>query len=124
MARLFWATCALVEFQRGNAAFAKYDRAYTLVTSRLNLMEMNDILLRAGRAEEADAAYDAFRPRALDPDDALVKQAMRFRLRMRRQRRRLSYVDAVGYELARSLPARFLRGDPAMRGLRNVEFVR
>lgn len=124
MPRIFWDTYALVEFIRGNAAFQKYDQRYGVVTSRLNLMELYYTLLRDGDAVQASGVYDSYRPHAVDADDALVKDAMGLRLRLRRQRRRLSYADAVGYALAVRHGIRFLTGDPALRGLPAVEFVR
>jgi len=59
-----------------------------------------------------------------EPSDEDLFKAAVFREAQRRRRRLLSYVDALGYVLARRLSLRFLTGDDAFRGLPNVLFVK
>jgi len=42
---------------------------------------------------------------------------------LRRTIKKASYVDALGYVLAKRCRARFLTGDPAFKGVEDVEFV-
>ena len=47
-----------------------------------------------------------------------------FKREMRTRRRDCSYIDAWGYAAASHLGIPFLAGDPAFKGIPNVEFVR
>jgi predicted nucleic acid-binding protein len=47
---------------------------------------------------------------------------MKFRLK--EKAKRLSYVDAIGYQLALEKNAKFLTGDKEFKGMKNVEFVK
>jgi predicted nucleic acid-binding protein len=49
---------------------------------------------------------------------------MRFRLKMKRGKKNLSYVDALGYIIAEKLGVKFLTGDNAFDGMDNVEYVK
>ena len=84
-------------------------------------MEVFYALLRDGVAEgEARDRIAAFLPHLVDfsLDDEL--SAMVERARMVRERRNLSYVDAVGYFIARKHKLRLLTRDPGFRGLPGV----
>jgi len=53
-----------------------------------------------------------------------MKEAMKFRLKMKRKMKDLSYVDALGYQIANRMNIPFLTGDMAFEGVSNVEFVK
>ena len=52
----------------------------------------------------------------------MIKEANEFRLK--NYRRDLSYVDCIGYILARKLNAKFLTGDKQFENFEGVEFVK
>jgi hypothetical protein len=49
---------------------------------------------------------------------------MKFRLKMKKKKKALSYVDALGYTIANRMKIRFLTGDIAFEDVPNVEYVR
>ncbi|MEK7120534.1 MAG: type II toxin-antitoxin system VapC family toxin, partial [Patescibacteria group bacterium] len=72
--------------------------------------------------EKADLAFDYFKKFTIDFSDETIKGANEFRLK--NYRRDLSYVDCVGYILAKKLNAKFLTGDEQFKNFDNVEFVK
>ena len=81
-------------------------------------MEVYYALLRDGQPEElAKEIVASFESRLLDFTFRDVQAAMGLRLEQARRRRKLSYVDALGYSLAQKRRLRFLTGDPAFRRL-------
>lgn len=119
---LFFDTYALFEVLKKNPAYRPYVTDVAVVTTRLNLMELYyGLLIRYGETT-AESAYAGFMQNVVDVDDETIKEAMRFKASAKRQG--LSYVDCVGYALARRLNIRFLTGDKQFEQLQNVEWVR
>ena len=58
----------------------------------------------------------------LSDDD--IKHGMRFRLEMKLKKKNLSYVDALGYIIAKKNKIKFLTGNNEFKNLENVEFVK
>ena len=91
------------------------------MTAWLQLMEVFYVLLRDGIPEaQARDTIQALQPLLIDFSFDDVLDAMALRSRMNLERRNLSYVDAVGYHLARRRHLRFLTRDPGLRGLSGV----
>jgi len=124
LADLLADTYAFIEAFAGNERYARIFRHRTVVTTALNVLEVYAILLR--RLERADARSHALSlipyVSQVAPESAIA--AAEFRQTMRDRHRDCSYIDAWGYTAARTVGARFLTGDPAFKGLENVEFVR
>ena len=84
-------------------------------------MEVFYALLCDGKPEsEARDVVAALQPHVVDFSFDDVLDAMEVRIRMARQRRTLSYVDAIGYSVARKRRLQFLTRDPGFRGLPGV----
>jgi predicted nucleic acid-binding protein len=113
----------MLEYLAGNKRYLKYFE-HDLYTSKLNLMELYFLVMRESGEDVADEAYTTFRVFETDFDDEDVKEAMKMRLRLKAQKKDISYADALGYQLSRKLKARFLTGDDAFKNLPNVEFVK
>jgi predicted nucleic acid-binding protein len=116
----FFDTYALIEMQRGNPAYGPF-KAASIRTHQMNLYEFAWATARAGSEALAREQLDRMAPSLLPADLEDLFAAVRFR--SGRTRDRVSYVDALGYVLARRHGLRFLTGDPAFEGLENVEFV-
>jgi len=116
VARYYFDMYALVELLR-RKDFVRYS-AKGLVTSRWNLAELLVFDLREHDGTVGRRHFARFLGRCQDPADEDLFQAAVFRESQRRRRRHLSYVDALGYVLARRLSLRFLTGDDAFRGFR------
>lgn len=120
--RYYFDTYALIEFLR-RREFLRYS-AKGFVTSRWNLAELLVIDVREHGDLIARRHFQRFLAACEDPTDEDLFQAAVFRERQRRRRRSLSFVDALGYRLARRLKLRFLTGDEAFQGLPGVLFVK
>lgn len=118
----YFDTYALIELLR-RPDFSRY-AAKGLTTSRWNLAELLALDVREHGEASARRHFRRFLGACQDPTDEDLLRAAVFREEQRRKRRLLSYVDALGYVLARRLSLRFLTGDDAMEGLPNVLFVK
>lgn len=116
-------TYAMVEYLSGNKHYSKYFD-HDLHTSKLNLMELYFLVLKEQGKDMADKSYTTFRLFETSFDDEDVKEAMKIRLRLKADKTHLSYADALGYWLSKTLGVKFLTGDDAFRHLPNVEFVK
>lgn len=118
----FFDTFAFFESIKGNENYRPYLHDVGIVTTRLNLMELyHGLLVTSGKAV-AEKYYSEFLPFCVDPDEDSYKEAAELRYRLKRQN--LSYIDCMGYILARKNGVRFLTGDKQFEGMDNVEFVR
>lgn len=118
----FFDTYAFYEIIKGNPSYTKYGKGKSVFTTKLNLMELHYGLLRTEGKETADYYYDEFLKLCADIDDEIIKEANEFKLA--NYRRELSYIDCIGYVLARKLNAKFLTGDKQFENFENVEFVK
>jgi tRNA(His) 5'-end guanylyltransferase len=108
----------------GSPGLRPYFREGRGRTTWLNLMEVYWALLRDGATEsEADEMVSSFRSILIEFTFEDVKAAMSLRLEWQKRGKRISYVDAIGYHLARSRRMLFLTGDPAFRRVPGVMFV-
>jgi predicted nucleic acid-binding protein len=85
-------------------------------------MELHYSILRLYGEEKAERAFAFFREFCVEIDEEVIKEANRFRLK--NYKRELSYVDCIGYILARKLNAKFLTGDEQFKYFEGVEFVK
>jgi len=119
----FFDTYALLEIFYGNERYRKY-LDEDVITTKLNLMEIYYHMLREEGEDFANQYYDETVEYAIDFDDRDIKESMRFRLNMKKEKKNLSYVDALGYVIAEKLGIKFLTGDNAFEGMDNVEYVK
>jgi predicted nucleic acid-binding protein len=124
MTKFFLDSYAIVEYLSGNTKFAPYVDRWNWATSILNLMEVYYVGLRDQSEVYADKAYLAFRPGVVEIEDRDVKAGMATRLRLKARGVNVSYADALGYEMAKRISAKFLTGDRVFSGLPEVEFVK
>jgi len=118
----FFDTYAFYELIKGNPNYKKYEKEITLITTKLNLMELHYGLLRDEGEEIAEIYYDKFLKFCVEIDDNTIKEANTFRLK--NYKRKLSHVDCIGYILAKKFNAKFLTGDEQFKDFENVEFVK
>jgi len=118
----FFDTCALFEIILGNPKYNLYTSDVSVVTTKLNLMELHYSLLRTSGKEKADFYFDFFNEFCVKYNDDIVKEANELKLNL--NKRDLSYVDCIGYILAKRLGIKFLTSDGQFKDLDNVEFVK
>ena len=117
----FFDTYAFLEIIRGNNKYKNYSNT-TIITTKLDLMELHYILLREKGAKIAEEYYDFFKEFCVKIDDEIIKKANEFRYK--HKKKDLSYVDCIGYLIARTRNIKFLTGDKAFKGIQGVEFVK
>ncbi len=118
----FFDTYALFELVKGNPNYEKYKIGVSIATTKLNLMELHYVLLRLKGKEEAEFYFNEFNQFCIRYNDEILKQANEFRFE--NYKRDLSYVDCIGYIIAKKLGIKFLTGDGQFSGFENVEFVK
>jgi len=88
-------------------------------------MEVYYALLQDGQPEEkAGEAIRAFQADLVEFSFDDVRKAMELRLRWRKRRKRISYVDAIAYQLARKGRYQFLTGDTQFVRAEGVTYLR
>ncbi len=118
----FFDTYALYELVVGNPNYTNFFSDVGIITTRLNLMELYYGLLRDYDRKIADKYYNVFVGYMVEINNETIKQAMVFRLL--NKNKKLSYVDCIGYILAKKRGIKFLTGDKEFEGMENVEFVK
>lgn len=118
----FFDSYALYEIFQGNKDYEKYKKEIAIITTKFNLMEFHYGILRTDGKEEADKQYDAYAEFTIEANNDAIKKASEFRLK--HKEKKLSYVDCIGYVLAKECNAKFLTGDKQFEGMENVEFVK
>src|SRR3989338_10424977 len=115
----FFDSYAFFEIANGNLAYEPYTKEIAIITTKLNLMELHYGLLRTEGKERADELYAQYVGFAIGFNDEDIKTANQFRLEQKKQD--LSYVDCLGYVLAKKNNVKFLTGDGKFKDLENVE---
>ena len=118
----FFDSYAFFEIVNGNLAYEPYTKSISIITTKLNLMELHYGLLRMEGEEEANRIYEEYVRFVIEFSDEDIKEANNFRLKNKKED--LSYVDCIGYILACRNDVKFLTGDSKFRDLDNVEFVK
>lgn len=113
---------AIIGYLKGGKSFEKYFEENEVIMTRLNLMEVYYSALLEATEELAEEYFDSFLGKCIDIEDETIKNAMKFRLK--EKARKLSYVDAIGYQIALESKTKFLTGDRQFEGMKNVEFVK
>lgn len=122
MKAYFFDTYALYEVITGNPDYLNNTNGVRFVCTKMNLLELHYAILRTYSKEHADSLFEEFSPYCKQISDDTYKEASAFRFR--HKEKKLSYVDCIGYCMARRLGIKFLTGDNEFKGLENVEFVR
>ena len=110
---------------RGNRNYEQY-ADLELATTEFNLLELSYALVRdygkSKALELLSAVRDSFEVVKVDDND--FTNASEFRLRSKKQGKKLSLIDCLGYVGAKRLNIKFLTGDEEFKNLENVEFVK
>jgi len=117
----FFDSYALFEIVHKNKNYSSYLKV-GIVTTKLNVVELHYRLLSLYGEEIADIAFNRFIPFIVEISNEIIKEANAFKLL--NKKRNLSYVDCIGYILARSMNLKFLTGDKQFEKLEGVEFVK
>ena len=122
----FFDTYALQEIEEGSENYAAYSGELGIVTTKLNLMELYHNYFKLKGKDTAELSFEHFKDFCLDINDDIFKEAavMRVQLKKESKSSNVSYVDCIGYVIAKKLKIKFLTGDREFETLENVEFVK
>ncbi|MFH0713678.1 MAG: PIN domain-containing protein [Candidatus Micrarchaeota archaeon] len=125
MPQYFLDTYALIEIAKKNPAYAKFAIVSDSLTSELNLMELYYQVLRDYDAKTARNQHKLLLPIVFKYSRETMQLAMELRLKLKQEKKlNVSYVDAIGYQIAIENNLKFVTGDQAFKDLENVEFVK
>lgn len=119
--KYFFDTYAIVEIIRENKNYEKY-KEEEIVTSILNVGELYYSLLREEGGKTADSWHQKLKQTAMLVDVDIIIKAMKFRFD--NKSKKFSFIDCVGYVIAKDKGLKFLSGDKAFENVDNVEFVK
>ena len=122
MTIFFYDSYAVIEYIKNNPHFISYFEDHTDFITLFNLVEIYYSVLSESNKEKADAVLDTLFPLVVEPNKETIKEAMN--LRLRHKKRKLSYADCVGYQIAKERKILFLTGDKEFKDLPNVIFLK
>ncbi|MBI2657235.1 PIN domain-containing protein [Candidatus Woesearchaeota archaeon] len=118
--KYFFDTYSIIEIIEDNKNYEKY-KEEEIVTSILNVGELYYSLLKKN-AEAAETWHEKLKQSAMLVDAEIIKAAMKFRFN--NKNKKFSFIDCVGYVLAKDKNLIFLTGDEGFENFENVEFVK
>ena len=112
---------ALFEIVRENQNYKKFQETKNF-TSMVNLLEFHYSMAKEFGSRKADVIIEEFKKIVLEINFNDVKVASEFRIK--NSKKKLSYIDCLGYSMAINRNMKFVTGDKQFEGLENVEFVK
>ena len=122
MNNYFFDTYALIEIYKSNPKYEKYQKEIGMIINKLNLLEYTYFLMREGKQSEMKEIFEKLSRFNVDYDNELLVEAAKMKLKFLKER--LSFIDCIGYLLAKKHSAKFLTGDEKFKHKENVEFVK
>lgn len=117
----FFDTYAIIEIVKDNENYQCYNKE-EIITSILNLGELYHALLRDFNEEVANWWKEKLKGCYLSITEDVIVKAMKFKFE--NKSKNFSFIDCVGYILAKENNLKFLTGDKEFKDLENVEFVK
>ena len=117
----FFDTYAIIEILRKSKDYARFSET-TITTSLLNIGELFYDFLKNGNKNDGMFFCTKLQENCLNVNLELLMKAVEFRFE--NKGKNLSYIDCIGYVLAKENGLIFVTGDNAFKGMENVEFVK
>lgn len=126
MVKVFYDSYAVLAYINGENAYVKYfdDKEVSGTLTKLNLMEIYFRTAKLHGHKAARQIIDRFSRYLIDFDIGDIAGSMRLREELMKKRTDISYVDALGFYLAKKMQILFLTGDRQFRELDGVRFVK
>jgi len=118
----FYDTYALYYITNGEENYKKYTKNHRIITSMMNLYELYYNLIKENDEMLGEFYFKKLEGYCVKIDAEDIKMAAKFR--KENIKKKLSYIDCLGYIIAKSNGVKFLTGDKEFDGLENVEFVK
>ena len=120
--KFFFDTYALVEIAKSNPNYEKYKEGIGILTNKLNLMEFAYFLIREKRENEINEFFKMLSRFNVDYDNEILIEAVKMKFKFNHEK--LSFIECIGYHLAKKHNTKFLTGDEKFRNKENVEFIK
>ena len=117
----FCDTYALIEIFNGNPNYEKF-KEQGIYISLMNFYEFYYILLRDFNEKTAEYWRNKLDLVLIEITEEDVIEASKFRLK--NIKKKLSFIDCLGYALALKGNIKFLTGDSKFENMKNIEFVK
>ena len=118
----FFDTYALIEISKGNPHYAPYVKEVKIIITRLNLLEFIYFLIRENKENEITQAIEHLSLFTVDYDDPLLVEAAKMKYTFKKDK--FSFIDCIGYHVAKKYNLKFLTGDNKFKTMPHVEFVK
>ena len=122
MNKFYFDTYALVEISKANPEYTKYSKDVIIILNKLNLLEFTYFLIREGKEKEILEIFQNLSRYNVDYDEDILVNAAK--LKFNHKKDKLSFIDCIGYYLAKKNKAKFLTGDEKFKNMENVEFIK
>ena len=122
MSKYFYDSFAFIEYFHGNLHYKPYFEEHIGVTTIFNVAEVYYVVLNEMGKVMADEMLKTLLSYVIDVDGEIITKAMLFRFL--HKKKKLSYADCIGYEVARLKNILFLTGDKEFKDLPNVMFLK
>ena len=121
MVGYYFDTYAIIELLEGNPLY-EFAKGDTIITSTMNLAELYYSLLLENGKDNADSILEKLNFEFLEITSEIATSSSFFRFRNKKAK--LSYIECVGYNLAKKNNLLFLTGDKEFESFDNVKFVK
>ena len=117
----FFDTYALIEIYKGSKNYEPYSKDVKMILNKLNLMEYAIFLIREGKGNEVKEVFEKLDSFNVDYDNEILIEAAKMKNKYAKEK--LSFIDCIGYLLAKKHNVLFLTGDSKFKDKENSEFV-
>jgi len=121
MKSYFFDSYAIIELIKGNEKY-NFVQENIIITSSMNLAEVYYALLIIENKEIADKIINSLNVELIEISSEIALKSALFRFENKKSK--LSYIDCIGYMLAKENNLLFLTGDKEFENFPNVEFVK
>lgn len=123
-ASYYYDSYAIIEFLDKNQKYKRYFTEHRGILTILNLMEVSYSLQKHFGFKSTAENLEPLLPCIVTFHLTDIDVAMNLRLELEKKKKlNISYVDALGYHLAKKHRVLFLTGDKNFKSLDNVEFI-
>lgn len=117
----FFDTYAIIEIMRGNNNYNPYLND-EIITCNLNLGELFYSIIKEHNEKLAMKWVEMLKRNAFEADTETIIEAMK--LKFKYKPKNFSYIDCIGYMMAKKHGIKLLTGDKEFSGVENVEYVK
>lgn len=120
--KYFYDSYAFIEYLKDNPDLVKYFEEESGILTEMNVLEIGYYALCEEQEQKMPMVISYLMQFIVHPTEEEINEAVLFR--KKNCKKGVSYVDSLGYTMAKKRRLKFLTGDEAFKGMPNVEFVK